>query len=121
MKSNFIQETSIAAILIVLLLIILNPFKIWMPNMIHIMMLVAALVVFAAFATFVLREKTIDERDGIHKMFAGRLAFLAGSAVLIIGIILQEVHGSVDVWLIYTLVAMIVVKLMSRIYSDYNL
>lgn len=121
MKSNFIQETSVAAILVVLLAIILNPFHIWMPDMMHVLMLVAVVVVFAIFASFILREKVADERDAAHRSLAGRIGFLAGSAALVVGIFVQALsHHTVDEWLIITLVIMIIAKIGTRMYTDRN-
>lgn len=120
MKSNTFQEIGVAAILIILLVIILNPFHMWMPDMMHIVVFAALLVAFGVFASFILREKVEDERDSVHRGLAGRSAFLFGSAMLLIGILQQGLHGSVDPWLIATLVSMVVVKIITRMYSDRN-
>ncbi len=121
MKSNFIQETSVAAILIILLIVLLNPFHMWMPDMMLMSIIVAVLIVFALFASFFLREKVVDERDLSHRMLAARVSFITGTSVLIIGIIIQSFSHAVDVWLVGTLVAMIIAKIITREYSDRNL
>jgi len=121
MKNNFKIEIVISLILIVLTVLLLNPFNFWMPNMIHMIMLALTLVVFAFFAIFILREKVQDERDAVHRMLSGRVAFLAGSALLTIGIIAQSLKGTVDVWLVVVLVAMVLSKLITRIHSDNRL
>lgn len=107
-------------VLIVLALFVLNPFDFWMPTMVHMIILVLLLVIFAFFATFLYREKPEDERDSIHRMRADRVAFLVGSALLTLGIILQSLTDSVNGWLVTTLVGMVLSKLVSRIYSDRN-
>ncbi len=121
MKSNFVQETTVAFILVILLLIILNPFHLWMPDMIHVMVIIGLIAVFALFASFILREQASDEREGVHRMLAGRIGYLTGSAILIIGIVAQVLHNAVDIWLILTLVGMVLAKIGTRIYSDWNL
>jgi hypothetical protein len=68
-----------------------------------------------------LREQTKDERDGFHRTLAGRNAFLAGAALLTLGIVTQGYRHSVDPFLVVTLTVMILVKLGTRIWSDRNL
>jgi hypothetical protein len=92
-----------------------------MPDMMVMAMLIVALVLFGIFASFILREKMVDERDDVHRTLAGRNAFLAGSAVLMIGIVVQGYTHSVDPWLVVTLIVMILVKIATRLWSDKNL
>ncbi len=120
MKSNLIKETTVAVLLIILLELILNPFHFWMPSMMLVSILVAAVVIFSLFASLILREKVSDEREGIHRMLAGRNAFLTGAIISIIGIVIQSFSHHVDPWLVITLVAMVIVKLATRMYSDGN-
>jgi len=121
MKNNLKIEVVISLVLVVLAVLLLNPFHFWMPNMIHMVMLALTLVVFAFFAIFILREKVQDERDTAHRMLSGRVAFLTGSALLTIGIVVQSLKGTVDVWLVVVLVAMVLSKIVTRIYSDNRL
>ena len=118
MKNNLIIEIVISFVLVILAVLLLNPFHFWMPNMIHMMMLTLTLVIFAFFAIFILREKVQDERDSVHRMLSGRVAFLTGSALLTIGIVVQSLQDAVDVWLVVVLVAMVLSKLITRMYSD---
>ncbi len=120
MKNN-IKETIITVALIAIAILLLNPFHFWMPNMIVMSMLAIILVLFAIFASFILREKAVDERDDQHKALAGRNAFLAGSAALILGIIVQGYSHTVDSWLVVGLIIMVVTKIGTRIWSDRNL
>ena len=121
MKDNFSKEIAISLILIVLTILLLNPFNFWMPEMVVMIMLALTFVAFAAFAIFVLQEKVQDEREVAHRMLSGRIAFLVGSALLTIGIIVQALSHSVDAWLVITLVAMVLSKIVSRIYGDSKL
>jgi len=121
MKNNLKIEMVISFVLVILALLLLNPFHFWMPNMIHMVILAFTLVIFALFAIFVLREKVQDERDAVHRMLSGRVAFLTGSALLTIGIVVQSLQDAVDVWLVIVLVAMVLSKLVTRIYSDNRL
>ena len=107
--------------LIIVSVLILNPFDFWMPNMMVIGMLIIVLVLFGFFASFILREASHDERDDVHKGLAGRYAFLGGALVLILGIVVQGYDHMVDPWLVLALTTMVVVKVLSRIWSDRNL
>lgn len=86
--------------------------------MMHMLILGITLVIFAIFAIFILREKVQDEREAVHRMLSGRVAFLTGSALLTIAIAVQSLQGVVDVWLVIVLIAMVLSKLITRIYSD---
>jgi hypothetical protein len=91
-----------------------------MPTMLHMIMLGVALILFGVFAAFILREKSQDEREAAHRMHAGRIAFLSGSATLLIGILIQSLAHAIDIWLVATLVIMIIAKIGTRIYCDLN-
>lgn len=113
-----LQEGITAVILFTLLILIGNPFHLWMPTMAYMIMFAALFAAFAVYASFILREKACDERDTIHRSFSGRAAFLAGSGVLVLGIIAQGIRGETDIWLVATLAAMIFTKLATLMYLD---
>lgn len=112
------KEFLAALVLVALLVLILNPFEFWMPMPVHLMILCAALAAFGAFCVFVLREKAADEREAAHRSFAGRVAFLVGAGVAVLGIALQSLNHAVDPWLVGVLVLMIVAKMAARVYGD---
>lgn len=120
MKNNFV-ELIVTVGLIIIAVLLLNPFYFWMPDMMVIGLLACALGFFGIFASFILRENSFDERDGQHRSLAGRNAFLAGSGVVTLGIVVQGYTHTVDPWLVLALVTMIVVKILTRIWSDRNL
>jgi cobalamin synthase len=123
MKNNNavpIKETVAAAVLVVVLLALVNPFSWWMPSMMLAGLLVISLVAFGLFAAFIVKEKTVDEREEQHKVLAGRVAFITGTAVLTVAIVVQSLHHAVDPWLYVAFVAMVVSKLLARAYTDRN-
>jgi len=89
-----------------------------MPTTLLMMMILGLVAVFALFASFVWRENHRDEREGLHKMMAGRAAFLVGTALLTLGIIVQSLSHNLDPWLVLTLGGMIVAKVISLIYGQ---
>ena len=84
------------------------------------LIVVCILAAFAAFSSFVLREFASDEREGLHRMLAGRIAYLAGSAVLTFAIVIQELQHMLDAWLVAALVIMILTKIVASLYSERN-
>ncbi len=117
MTRDIMPELLSALILCVVAIALLNPLELWMPTMAHMTMLGVALAAFGSFVVFVLREKASDEREDAHRAAAGRAAFLAGSAVLIVGIAIQSVADALDPWLVAALVAMVIAKVAARIWS----
>lgn len=117
MRNNFLQEIFVSLVLVVLLILFLNPFGFWMPTILLMMMVMGLVVVFSVFASFIWRENARDEREGLHKMMAGRIAFLAGTIVLVIAIIVQSFKHELDFWLVLTLDIMILAKIIGLMYS----
>ena len=117
MKNNLLQEILISGILIILLILFLNPFDFWMPTALLMMMVLGLVVVFSLFAIFMWRENHRDEREGFHKMMAGRIAFLVGAALLALGIIVQSLNHKLDPWLVFVLAGMIFAKSLALIYG----
>lgn len=120
MRNNLL-EALVAISLVALAVLLLNPFHFWMPDMMLLCILAVTLGLFGVFASFILREQAADERDGMHRTLAGRNAFLAGAGVLTLAIAIQGYTHSVDPWLVIALVTMIIVKVLTRAWSDRNL
>jgi hypothetical protein len=108
MNSGRIIEFLVALVLVVSAVLLVNPFELWMPDMMY--MTVLAVVV-AAFG---------DERDESHRSFAGRAAFLVGSGILVIGIVAQTFSHTLDPWLVAALAGMVLAKVAVRRWSESN-
>jgi hypothetical protein len=120
MKNNILEFIA-AIVLLSLATAVLNPMHAWMPDMALMLLQVAVLVAFCFFAVFVMRETAADEREALHRALAGRVAFLSGSAVLVVGILSEGMTHVVDPWLVLALVLMVLSKIITRIYSDFKL
>ncbi len=101
----------------VLLFLLLNPFGFWMPNGLLMIIVLILVVLFTIFASFIWKEKVKDEREAFHRMVADRVAFLVGSGVLVIGIVVQSFKHNINFWLVIALGAMIFAKIVGLIYS----
>ena len=119
MKNKFfLNEITISIILIILLILFLNPLDFLMPSPFVTMLIIFLIAVFGIFTAVIWREKPRDEREGFHSMYAGRLAFLTGSTILVIGIVVQELHHITDPWLIYALAGMTIAKILGFLYGQ---
>lgn len=121
MQNNLVLELGVSALLIVLAVLLLNPLHMWMPDMLAMLVVVLLLGAFGILAGFVLRERATDEREQNHKLFAGRVAYLGGVAVLLLGIVVQGLHHNVDAWLVIALLVMLLAKFAAHLYSDWHL
>lgn len=117
MKNNLLQLAT-CILLVVLATLLLNPFHFWMPDMLHMAVLAGLLVLFGAFAAFVLREQATDEREVWMRMLSSRIGYLAGVAVLVVAIAIEGVQGSVDPWLVAALVVTLIGKFATYFYLD---
>jgi hypothetical protein len=118
MKNNLLLGI-VVLIIVALLVSLADPFMLLMPASFVMMALVVASVLVCVFAGFVLREKAGDEREALHRLTAGRIAYLAGLAVLALGVLCEGIRAHhVDPWLLIALGVMIVAKLATRLYAD---
>ncbi len=116
--SRTILELVVTVFLIGLLVAIANPFMLWMPSMMLMVMLTLITALIFAWAGFVLTERGGDEREEAHRTNSGRVAYLAAAAMLTVALVYQGVTHSIDLWIPATLVVMIVGKVLARVYED---
>lgn len=110
------SELILATIFILLLVICLNPFNFFMPSTMVMMLLSALIIIFGLFSAVIWKERPQDEREVVLSQKAGRVAFLAGIGILVIGIGIQTYFHMLDHWLVYALIAMILGKIGAHIY-----
>ncbi len=118
--TNKIFHIATAVTLVVLLILLTDPFMLWMPAQAQMPALLGAAVLVCLWAGFVMYEQANDEREVVHKMQAGRVAYLAGIAVLTIALIYQGFHHAIDPWVTAALGVMVVSKLGARLFSEYT-
>lgn len=115
-----IIEIIVALLLVGLLILFLSPIDLLMPMTTGTMSILLVAVLFLVFSSLVFREKSRDERENFLKMNAGRLSFLSGSVIAVIGILYQSLTHNIDPWLVYTLIGMILTKTTTRLYSSFR-
>ena len=116
--NKVLLERIVAIILIVLLVLIGNPFMFWMPSMILVTILVVTAALIFTWAGFILTETAHDEREEWHRTNAGRAAYLSAATVLTIGLVYQGFTHTIDFWIPLTLAVMIIAKLFARFFAD---
>jgi len=114
MKNNSLfKDTAYSFLLVILTLSLLNPFKFWMPSMMTKFIIASVLIAFFFFSVFVWKEKIHDEREASHAMLAGRIAFLSGTFILIVGIIYENFSGEINPILVSALTVMALSKILT--------
>ena len=116
MKNNYWGEIIFSVILVVLAILLVNPFMLWMPTNLLMAVVAVFAIIFFFFAGFVWKESSGDEREDLHKLVAGRTAFLVGTGVLTLGIIVQSFTHTIDPWLVAALTLMVIGKIVAHAY-----
>ncbi|MEK7628745.1 MAG: hypothetical protein AAB421_05035 [Patescibacteria group bacterium] len=114
------KELSMAFIVMLLLVLLLNPFDVVMLSRAAMLIVLLLFIAFVVFATLVWREGSYtDERDSAHQATAGRMAYLAGASVLCIGIIISALQHSIEPTLLIALGTMVIAKIISSLYTRF--
>ena len=117
MKNNFFT-IGVAVAFVLLLGLLSDPFMLWMPAPAQMAALLGAAVLACIWVGFVLYERARDEREAIHTMHAGRVAYLAGVSVLTLALVVQGLAHNIDQWVSFALAVMVLAKLMAHLYSE---
>lgn len=120
MKNNMTQ-LSIALALVLCLGLLIDPFMLWMPDMMEMTLLLCTTVLLCIWIGFVMREKARDERELMHRMHAGRIAYLSGVGVLTLALVVQGLAHTLDPWIAVALSVMVLAKLGAHFYADTHL
>ena len=112
MKKDILIPTA----LIVLLILLLEPFG-FMPPAIVMTVLALAVAAFAAFSIFLWREKGQDEREEAHIHKADRLGFIFGASALVVAVVAESLAHMLSPWLVAALIAMLSAKAAGLIYE----
>lgn len=110
-------EVIISAIFVVLLFLKVDPFGWTMPNDVQMVILVLVIVTFAVYAGLMFREKARDEREAQHIHIASRAGYLVGVALLVAGVVVGSLSGSLNSWLVVVLAGMIIGKMVAFIWA----
>ncbi|MDE2079042.1 MAG: hypothetical protein KGI73_01505 [Patescibacteria group bacterium] len=116
---NTFAEYLIALALVILLGLLSNPFMLWMPTPTQMVVVLVAAILAVVYGGFVLKEQTGDERETLHRMLAGRAAFLTAMATLTLALIYQGLTHAIDPWIPLALALTILAKLAARAWANH--
>jgi hypothetical protein len=108
----------VAAILAFFLLALADLIPFWMPMMGEMIALLIVVLLLLVWVGFVLKEKAHDERELLLKMKSGRVAYLSGLGVLMVGLLVQGFQHAIDPWLAVALAVMVVAKLVTYLFEE---
>lgn len=106
----------VAVIFVALLVLLTDPFMLWMPPPAQMVALLGAAIAAALWAGLVFRENHRDEREAVHKYEAGRIGYLAGVLILSIALVVQGLGHAIDGWITLALGVMVIAKIAARRY-----
>ncbi len=89
-----------------------------MPTSLQMLILAAVLGLIATFLVVFWREQPDDEREMQNQALASRSAYIVGSLVLIVALIIQSLNHTLDPSIPVTLLAMIATKIIVQRTKD---
>ena len=115
------KELLIPAGIIILSIALLDPFMVLIPATLVYVLLALLLVISLSYSLLVWHETVSDEREYVLRAYAGRMSFIVGVGVLVLGIVYQTlVSHYVDPFLIITLSLMTLAKYFSYRHAQEN-
>ena len=122
-KNNLYIQVVLGIIAVILtagILYSLSSLQLWMPETIPTMVVLGIIILIGVTVSFILKERGGDEREINHSLFSGKVAFLSGTSVLLVGIIKEITTRNVDFWLVTAFITMVLAKVLALIYSHYR-
>jgi len=113
-----IREVFISLVLIFVLIVFTQTSKSFQPQRFDMAMIITLSVTVILYLALFWKEKALDERETVHKSIAGRVAYVVGVLVLSTGIIYQSLSHNVDPWLMYTLIGMVLGKVLGHAFLE---
>ena len=119
MIKEIFGEVLITILLVVLSIVLLNPYIMPMGFVLYVPLVF--IILFGGFVGLVWRENGGDERDALLRYISARVAYLIGLSISALGIIYEmttkmEVSG----WLVAIFLAMVIAKTIGFIYAKLN-
>ncbi len=117
---RFLFDSTVFTSFIIALIFLVNPFGLWMPTMMHMLVLGIFIASLLFFIALFWKERVVDEREAAHSLFAGRVAFISGILTAAVAIVVQSIRHEIDVWLAIVLCVMVISKYCARLYAEYK-
>ncbi len=111
MTKRFVLECVVTGIVVALSVLLLNPFKFWMPSAAHLVSVAFLLASACAGGILVWRQSARDEREELHQLLEARAGYVASVVILVFAVVMQSFSHAVDPWLVISLVVIVAVRL----------
>ena len=111
------KEIILAFISVVFTTVLLTTRNVSMSSTTQTMLIALFTVTALAYGAFVFNEHPVDEREYELSLIASKYAYLAGAGVVTIGIIVQTIDHSLQVWLPIALASMVIAKSMTHYFK----
>lgn len=113
------NQTVVSVVFVTLLVLVANPFGLWMPSPLAYTGIAALAVVATVFAGLIRGEENGDEREVALRASAARVGYLAGVIILTGAIALSVLVGErANPWIVAALGAMVITRVISRSYFE---
>ena len=116
---NKLPKLFLVFIICALALSLTDPFMWLMPTMTQMIVLLLLTLCVGVWSGFVLTEQGNDERELVHRMNAGRIAYLAGLAIATLALLVQGITHHIDPWIACIVAVMVSAKLLTRLYEEH--
>lgn len=114
------NESFLSGGIVLVLIVLANPFHFLMPETWAMWCTALVGLLFLLFVVALLRDQGGDEREMWHRFMAARVAYLVGTGILVLGIILQTLMHHLSWWLPLALGGMLVAKLFGHWFAQYR-
>jgi heme A synthase len=115
--NSFLSEIVISLIMAVFLILLGNPLSANMSKSMHMAVILGLSLIFILFASFIWKEKVKDEREIMHRYIASRFAYITAVVLMTVGVIAKSLQHEYDRWLIFTLLFVVLAKVIGLIYG----
>lgn len=96
----------------------ISPHALLMPTPLQMIILAIVLVLLTAFLALLWRDHPHDEREAFNQALASRTAYVAGTCVLILTLIIQSFRHALDAAVPIALLSMIAAKILVQRFKD---
>ena len=104
------KELVLAFVAVGLTIVLLSTRNVTMSAPAQTMLIAAFTVAVLVYGAFVFNERPADEREYENSLFADKYAYVVGAGILTLGIIVQTIDHTLDIWLPVALASMVAVK-----------
>lgn len=109
------KEIIVPMVVVALSVAFLDPFMVLMPESVVYLCVALLFIATLSYSLLIWHEKPADEREHMHRAYAGRIAYLIGVVALVVGILYHViVLHKVDIFLVIALASMTIAKFAAR-------